>query len=71
MRLIAIIAALALTGCATAQEQAAQLEAAQHNKCSNYGLIHGTPEYAACRANLDQIKAGQDQIYLRYILTGR
>src|SRR5262252_1826323 len=46
--------ATALTGCVTAQERAAQVNAVQDATCRSWGLKPGTDGYANCRMELNR-----------------
>ena len=67
MRYVLLVAMLVLAGCESeaelrAQRQAriAQAEASEHRQCVDFGLEHGTPEYADCRLQLRQIRANNE-----------
>jgi hypothetical protein len=47
--LLAACAALALSGCVTAEEMAAQVAAKDDNECHSYGAPTGTDAYFQCR----------------------
>jgi hypothetical protein len=61
MRVLAITALGFITilmGCATArQENAAQLDAADNERCISYGTTPGTPAYTDCRLKLERQRA--------------
>jgi hypothetical protein len=44
----------ALMGCATAQDNTAQFDAADKEKCLSYGTTPGTPAYTDCRLKLER-----------------
>jgi hypothetical protein len=47
--LLAACAALALSGCVTAEEMAAQTASADDTECHSYGAATGTDAYFQCR----------------------
>jgi hypothetical protein len=64
--LLAAIAALALSGCVTAEEMAAQradfkaqVATADDSDCRSYGAEQGTPVYVECRMVKDQQRIQQ------------
>ena len=64
--LLAAIAALALSGCVTAEEMAAQraefkaqVATADDSDCRSYGAEQGTPVYVQCRMVKDQQRIQQ------------
>ena len=46
-----------LMGCATGQENIAQLSAADNEKCISYGTTPGTPAYTDCRLKVEHQRA--------------
>ena len=49
---------LLLTGCLTSsQDNTAQLDAADNQKCIGYGTSPGTPAYTDCRMKLEKQRA--------------
>jgi hypothetical protein len=54
---IVLASIIALTGCATAQENTAQFDAADNEKCISYGTTPGTPAYTDCRLKLERQRA--------------
>jgi hypothetical protein len=49
MKVVYVLICLALGGCATAEQLAAEDDA----KCTAYGANHGSPAYVQCRSQLD------------------
>jgi hypothetical protein len=46
-----------LTGCfASSQENTAQIDAADNEKCVSYGTTPGTPAYTDCRMKLEKMR---------------
>lgn len=56
MALLAALAALALSGCVTAEEMAAQNARADDTACQSYGEGPGTQAYFQCRMTKDQTR---------------
>jgi hypothetical protein len=54
--LLAAIAALALSGCVTAEEMAAQNTRADDSDCRAYGAAPGSQEYFQCRMTKSQTR---------------
>lgn len=50
-----------LGGCASSEQIAAQ----QDRTCQSYGMLPGTPEYAACRVQLAQMQQAQQAEAIR------
>ena len=46
-----------LMGCATSQENTAQLASADNEKCISYGTTPGTPAYTDCRLKVEHERA--------------
>jgi hypothetical protein len=61
--LLAALAALMLTGCATqmTQEQIAAMNAADDAKCQEYGAKQGTPQYTQCRLVVSEQRRQDDR----------
>jgi hypothetical protein len=45
-----------LMGCLTSQDNTAQIEAADNEKCVSYGTTPGTPAYTDCRMKLEKMR---------------
>lgn len=56
MRLILLVAVIALAGCKSQQQVLAERTAEDDAKCKSYGMQFGTPQYADCRMKLDQAR---------------
>lgn len=54
LAVLALMSAM-LMGCLTSQDNAAQFEAADNEKCVSYGTTPGTPAYTDCRMKLDKL----------------
>ena len=58
MRVLAVFPVAILMGCATArQENTAQLDAADNERCLSYKTTPGTPAYTDCRLKLERQRA--------------
>ena len=56
-RLQSLVSLTALTGCLTSQQDnPAQFDAADNDKCIGYGTSPGTPAYTDCRMKLDKLR---------------
>jgi hypothetical protein len=51
-----LVAGLALSGCVTAEEMAAQNARADDSSCQSYGAAPGSSEYYTCRMTKDQTR---------------
>jgi hypothetical protein len=73
-RVIVVLAALLLAGCATAESQAeakAELDAKDDAKCKSYGFQPGTLNYTDCRDKLAEMHDQSDRQALAGRLLGR
>lgn len=62
--LIAVVASVALLGCATPEQRAERQRAtfaAYKATCTSYGLTFGTPEHAACITHLYDVARQQQE----------
>jgi hypothetical protein len=55
---LAVLASMSvmLMGCLTSQDNTAQIEAADNEKCVSYGTTPGTPAYTDCRMKLEKMR---------------
>ena len=59
---MALILALALSGCMTGEERRAAQNAKDDQKCLGYGARPGSDAYVSCRAQLDAARTTADAI---------